>query len=156
MDRRTFPTVTEPTGRTPPVATDNVPATGDSNDSFDHDTPYLANAIAIYGGNGNSVTNDVVSGSEYRGNEFSDTSTSINTGRVGESIPQSVWQTCRWNSSFTYTIPGLRAGTSYIVKLDWAELTWTAGQRKFNVAINGTTVLSAFDVYATAGYKTAQ
>src|SRR5258708_880361 len=51
-------------------ATDNVPATGDTNDSFDHNTvqsPYVANGIAIYGGNGNSVTNDVVSGSQYRG-----------------------------------------------------------------------------------------
>ena len=37
-----------------------------------------------------------------------------------------------------------------------SELTWqAAGQRKFNVAINGSTVLSSFDVYATAGYKTA-
>jgi hypothetical protein len=91
-----------------------------------------------------------------QGNQFSDTSTSINTGRVAESIPQSVWQTCRWNSSFTYTIPNLTAGTTYTVALDWAELTWTAaGQRKFNVAINGTPVLTSFDVYATAGYKAA-
>jgi len=75
---------------------------------------------------------------------------------VSESIPQAVWQTCRWNSSFTYTIPGLTAGTTYTVALDWAELTWKAvGQRIFNVAINGTTVLNNFDVYATAGYKTA-
>ena len=40
-------------------ATDSVPATGDSNDTFDHNTvqsPYLANDIAIYGGNGNTVT----------------------------------------------------------------------------------------------------
>lgn len=51
-------------------ATDSVPATGDSNNTFDHDTiqsPYLANGIAIYGGNGNSVTNDQVTGLQYRG-----------------------------------------------------------------------------------------
>jgi hypothetical protein len=90
------------------------------------------------------------------GNQFSDTSTSINTSRVAESVPQAIWQTCRWNSSFTYTIPGLTPGATYTVALDWAELTWTAaGQRKFNVAINGTQVLTAFDVFATAGYKTA-
>uniref|UniRef100_UPI0035E40173 malectin domain-containing carbohydrate-binding protein n=1 Tax=Thermogemmatispora sp. TaxID=1968838 RepID=UPI0035E40173 len=29
------------------------------------------------------------------------------------------------------------------------------GKRVFNVAINGQSVLSNFDVYATAGYKTA-
>jgi len=38
------------------------------------------------------------------------------------------------------------------VRLHFAELTWTvAGQRLFNVAINGTQVLSGFDIFATAG-----
>jgi len=36
--------------------------------------------------------------------------------------------------------------------LHFAELSWTAaGQRLFNVAINGTTVLNNFDIFATAG-----
>jgi hypothetical protein len=106
---------------------------------------------------GGSSSGSFVADTDFdTGNQYSDTSTSINTSRVGESIPQSVWQTCRWNASFTYTIPGLTAGKTYTVALDWAELTWTAvGQRKFNVAINGTQVLSAFDVFANAGYKTA-
>ncbi len=106
---------------------------------------------------GGSASGNFVADTDFdTGNEYSDTSSSIITSGVAESIPQSVWQTCRWNASFTYTIPGLTAGHTYTVALDWAELTWTAvGQRKFNVAINGTTVLSAFDVYATAGYKTA-
>jgi hypothetical protein len=106
---------------------------------------------------GGGAAGNFVADTDYnQGNEYSDTSTAINTSGVGESIPQSVWQTCRWNSSFTYTIPGLTPGATYTVALDWAELTWTAvGQRKFNVAINGTQVLTAFDVYATAGYKTA-
>ena len=91
-----------------------------------------------------------------QGNEFSDTSTSINTSGVTNPAPQAVWQTCRWNASFTYTLTGLTAGATYTLRLDWAELTFqAAGQRKFNVAINGTQVLTSFDVYATAGYKTA-
>ncbi len=62
---------------------------------------------------------------------------------------QSVYQTCRWNASFTYTIPSLTAGATYTVRLHWAKLTWqAASQRKFNVAISGTTVLSAFDMFA--------
>ncbi len=90
------------------------------------------------------------------GNQFSDTSTSINTANDPNPAPQSVYQTCRWNTSFTYTIPGLTAGASYTVRLHWAELTWqAAGQRKFNVAVNGSTVLSAFDVFAAGGYKSA-
>ena len=116
-------------------------------------TSTLVTAINAGGGASGSFVADT----DYnQGNQFSDTSSSINTSGVGESIPQSVWQTCRWNASFTYTIPGLTAGTAYTVNLDWAELSFqAAGQRKFNVAINGTQVLTSFDVYATAGYKTA-
>ena len=106
---------------------------------------------------GGSAAGNFAADTDYnQGNQFSDTSSAINTGGVGESIPQSVYQTCRWNASFTYTIPGLTAGTSYTVALDWAELSFQyAGARIFNVAINGSTVLNKFDVYATAGYKTA-
>jgi hypothetical protein len=106
---------------------------------------------------GGSATGNFAADTDFnQGNQFSDTSTSIDTSRVGETIPQSVWQTCRWNASFTYTIPGLTAGSTYTVALDWAELSFqAAGQRIFNVAINGTTVLSSFDVYAQVGYKKA-
>ena len=92
------------------------------------------------------------------GNVFSDTSTTINTaaGLDSNPAPQGVYQTCRWATAFTYTIPNLTPGATYTVQLHWAELTWqTAGARKFNVALNGASVLTNFDVYATAGYKTA-
>ena len=138
-----LPTPTPTQGTTPTPTPTPVPAP----------TGTLVTAINAGGG---AAGNFVADTDFDQGNQFSDTSTSINTGRVGESIPQSVWQTCRWNSSFTYTIPGLTPGATYTVALDWAELTWTAvGQRIFNVAINGTTVLSHFDVFATVGYKTA-
>ncbi len=106
---------------------------------------------------GGSTSGNFVADTDYStSNQFSDTSTSITTSRVAESVPQAVWQTCRWASSFTYSIPGLSAGHTYTLALDWAELTWTAaGQRLFNVTINGSTVLSGFDVYAQAGNKTA-
>jgi glucan endo-1,3-alpha-glucosidase len=85
------------------------------------------------------------------GSEFSSTS-SIDLSAAANPAPQSVYQTCRWAPSFSYTIPGLTAGATYKVRLHFAELTWTAaGQRKFNVAINGTNVLSAFDIFAAAG-----
>ena len=38
------------------------------------------------------------------------------------------------------------------MRLHFAELYWTAGgKRKFGVAINGTAVLSNFDIYVAAG-----
>jgi fibronectin type 3 domain-containing protein len=85
------------------------------------------------------------------GSQASSSATITTTG-VNHAAPAAVYQSVRWNASFTYTIPGLTAGASYVVRLHFVELTWTsAGSRKFNVAINGTSVLSAFDVYAAAG-----
>ncbi len=106
---------------------------------------------------GGTASGNFVADTDYdQGNVYSDMSTAINTSAVGNPAPQAVYQTCRWSSAFTYTIPGLMVGKTYTVQLDWAELTFqSAGQRKFNVAINGSQVLSNFDVYAMAGYKTA-
>jgi len=64
--------------------------------------------------------------------------------------PAAVYQSAR-QGVVTYTIPGLTAGTSYIVRLHFAELYFSAaGDREFNVAINGVAVLTNFDIYATA------
>jgi hypothetical protein len=52
----------------------------------------------------------------------------------------------------SYTIPGFTAGSSYTVMLYFAETYLTSsGSRLFNVSINGATVLSNFDIYASAG-----
>jgi beta-galactosidase len=65
--------------------------------------------------------------------------------------PTAVYQSAR-QGAITYTIPGLTAGASYTVRLHFAELYFTAaGSREFNVAINGNTVLTNFDIYAAAG-----
>jgi fibronectin type 3 domain-containing protein len=85
------------------------------------------------------------------GTEFSSTAT-INTSGVTNAAPAAVYQTVRWNASFNYTLPGLTAGASYVVRLHFVELSFTAsGQRVFNVAINGTSVLSNFDIFAQVG-----
>jgi hypothetical protein len=85
------------------------------------------------------------------GNEFT-SSSSIDTSHTYNPAPAAVYQTCRWAPSFTYTVSGLNAGSTYAVRLHFAELSWTAaGQRLFNVAINGTSVLNNFDIFATSG-----
>lgn len=106
---------------------------------------------------GGAATGNFVADTGFnQGNEYSDTSSAINTSGVTNPAPQAVWQTCRWNSAFTYTLTGLTAGKAYTLQLDWAELTFQSkGARVFNVAVNGSPILSNFDVYATAGYKTA-
>ncbi len=61
-----------------------------------------------------------------------------------------LYQTSRYGASFSYTISA-PAG-KYSVTLKFAEPVWSAkGKRVFNVAINGTTVLSNFDIFAAAG-----
>ncbi len=52
----------------------------------------------------------------------------------------------------TYTIPNLSAARTYTVVLHFAELFFTtANSRQFNVSINGTQVLTKFDIFAAAG-----
>ena len=78
---------------------------------------------------------------------------SIDLSGVTDTAPSAVYKSERYGNA-TYTIPGLVAGTNYKVRLHMAELYQTAtGKRKFNVAINGTTVLSNFDIYAVTGAR---
>jgi beta-galactosidase len=84
------------------------------------------------------------------------TTATINLTQPGtNAAPMAVYQHGR-SGVFTYTIPGLTAGTQYTVLLHFAETYFTAaGDREFNVAINGTSVLSNLDVYATVGANAA-
>ncbi len=80
------------------------------------------------------------------------TSATINLTQPGaNAAPMAVYQHAR-AGAFTYTIPGLTAGAEYTILLHFAETYFTAaGSREFNVAINGTSVLTNLDIYATAG-----
>ncbi len=80
------------------------------------------------------------------------TSTTITTTGVSNPAPQAVYQTNRIGPSFSYAIPNLTSGAAYTVLLHFAETYWTqAGQRTFNVSINSQSVLSTFDILASAG-----
>lgn len=77
----------------------------------------------------------------------------IDLSGVTNPAPMAVYQTAR-TGNFTYTIPGFGPGTSQTVRLHFAETFFSsAGSRTFNVSINGTQVLTNFDVFATAGTK---
>ena len=52
----------------------------------------------------------------------------------------------------TQTFAGLTPGINYKVRLHFVEYYWNAANaRKFSVAINGTSVLANYDVFAAAG-----
>jgi hypothetical protein len=77
----------------------------------------------------------------------------IDLSAVANPAPMAVYQTARIGS-FKYTIPGFTAGSSHTVRLHFAETYWTAaGLRIFNVTVNGTQVLTNFDIFAAAGGK---
>jgi hypothetical protein len=72
----------------------------------------------------------------------------------GHPAPQAVWQSYRTGYDFTYALTRLTPGASYTVSLGFAEPSHTAaGQRRFDVRVNGATALSAFDIYVAAGGK---
>ncbi len=95
-------------------------------------SPFTADAYAT-GGTTNATTN------------------TISTTGVTNAAPAAVYQSERYGNS-AYTLPSLVASAQYTVRLHFAEIYWTAsGKRIFNVLINGTTVLSSFDIFAVAG-----
>jgi hypothetical protein len=75
----------------------------------------------------------------------------VNPGLDLHPAPQTVYQVARAGVS-TYTIPGLKTGLTYPVRLHFAEIqTEAVGGRQFNVLINGVTALSNFDIVAASG-----
>jgi glucan endo-1,3-alpha-glucosidase len=100
---------------------------------------------------GGAATGAWVADTDFTGGTAATSTNTISTSGVTNPAPQAVYQSSRYGAS-TYTIGGLTAGTSYTVRLHFAETYWTAaGQREFNVSINGTQVLTNFDIFATAG-----
>jgi len=78
-------------------------------------------------------------------------SNTIDVSGVVDPAPAAVYQSQRYNNH-SYVVPGFTAGSLHVVRLHFAETHWTAAnKRKFNVSINGTQVLSQFDVFAAAG-----
>jgi len=70
---------------------------------------------------------------------------------AANAAPMAVYQTQRYGN-FSYVMPNLTPGTSYTVRLHFAESYFSvAGQRFFNVAINGSPALTNFDIATAAG-----
>ncbi|MGH9583232.1 MAG: malectin domain-containing carbohydrate-binding protein [Bryobacteraceae bacterium] len=111
--------------------------------------PHTVNGgIAINAGGG--AAGSFIADTDSGGGTYS-TLNSISTAGVTNPAPQAVYQTERYGD-FSYPVPNLTPGGTYTVRLHFAEIFWTqAGQRIFNVAINGATVLSNFDIIAAAG-----
>jgi len=98
-------------------------------------SPYLADTGYFSGGSTYSVTQP------------------IDRSAVTNPAPEDTYRTERYGN-MTYTLPGLVSGATYTVRLHFAEnYVSGVGQRRFNVAINGTTVLTNYDILLEAGAK---
>ena len=102
---------------------------------------------------GGPAVTPFVADKDFTGGGIISHANTIDLSGVTNPAPMAVYQTARVGN-FTYTLPGYTAGSSHTVRLHFAETYFsTAGSRKFNVSINGTQVLSAFDIFAAAGAK---
>src|SRR5260370_3710172 len=112
-------------------------------------TTYAAGGVQINAGG--PAVSPFIADTDFTGATPTSSPHATTTSGVTNPAPQAVYQSNR-HGNFTYTIPNLTAGSTYTVRLDFAETYWTsAGQRIFNVSINGQQVLSNFDIFATAG-----
>jgi predicted GNAT family acetyltransferase len=113
-------------------------------------TPAPGGNVQINAGGG--AASPFIADTDFSGGAIAASSTTIDTSGVSNPAPQAVYQSNRYGGTFSYAVPGLTAGASYTVRLHFAETYWTAaGQRTFNVSINGQQVLSNFDIVASAG-----
>jgi len=108
---------------------------------------------------GGAASSPFVADVDFSGGATSTTTSAINTSLLSAPIPaQAVLQSNR-HGAMTYTLTGFTAGTGHVIGLYFVENSWTAaGKRVFNVAINGTQVLTNFDIYANvnAQFKAIQ
>lgn len=114
--------------------------------------PVLAKAALALNAGGGAEGSYAADAGFSTGTLTSQNNVATDTTGVPNPAPQAVYQSNRYGNNFTYTLGGLKPGAAYAVQLQFAEAYWmSAGKRIFNVAINGTTVLSNFDIFAAAG-----
>jgi N-acetylneuraminic acid mutarotase len=76
------------------------------------------------------------------------------TQAIAGTVDDPLYQSERYGQSFGYQIPV--ANGTYEVDLHFAEIFWTsAGQRVFDVSLEGALVLNDFDIWSVAGANTA-
>jgi FtsP/CotA-like multicopper oxidase with cupredoxin domain len=99
-----------------------------------------------------------VADADFNGGATINHANTIDLSGVTNPAPMAVYQTARVTATvgagttFSYTIPGFVPGSSQLVRLHFAETFHTTpGSRVFNVSINGTQVLTMFDIFAAAG-----
>jgi hypothetical protein len=102
---------------------------------------------------GGSVVGSYDADTSFTGGTAGSSISSVNTSGVVAPAPASVYRSWRSdNVGFDYSATNIMAGSYYLIRMHFAENTWRlAGQRLFDVILNGREVLSDFDILANAG-----
>lgn len=104
---------------------------------------------------GGSAAGAFLADTYFAGGRVGSVSKFVDLSGVSNPAPEDVYLTQRVGTgvgSFGYFIPGFIPGATYKVRLHFAEGFFkTPGSREFNVAIDGNTVLTNFDIFAAAG-----
>jgi beta-glucanase (GH16 family) len=123
---------------------------GESTNSTQQTATLGAYSLAVNSG-GSAVGNFSADSNVTGGTIGGGTTAAIDMTGLTAPAPLAVYQAERYGN-MTYTFPGLISGATYKVRLHSAETYWTAvGQRRFNLLINGSQVLTNFDIIAAAG-----
>jgi hypothetical protein len=109
----------------------------------------ITNVVQI--NSGGSEVSSFTADADFSGGTTLQTANLIDLTNASQATPMEIYQSAR-TGNFTYTVPGFVPGSSHTVRLYFAELVFdAAGSRAFNVSINGTKVLTNFDVFAASG-----
>ena len=140
-----------------PQATANTNGGGESGNSNQASaTPQAAPTPVLLVNAGGTATGGFLADTGFSGGTTASTTATITLSGATYPAPAAVYQTWRTGAkkspNFSYTLGGLTPSTSYTLRLHFSENSLTkSGARKFDVTVNGTKVLSAFDVFAAAG-----
>ena len=132
-----------------PTPTPTVTPTGIVNTP----TPTPTGTVSIYIAAGRtSALGSFQADQYYSGGSTYSNSNTVDVSQITSNPPPAALFNNERYGAMSYTIPGLTAGSMYTVTLYFAETYLTSsGSRRFNVSINGASVLSNFDIYASAG-----
>lgn len=101
---------------------------------------------------GGAASGSWVADEDFSGGTALTYTNSVSTSSLSGTVPPSTVLQSQRYGSFTYTLPGFTSGSSHTVTLYFVENYVTgSGQREFNVLLNGSQVLTNYDVYAAAG-----
>jgi hypothetical protein len=108
-------------------------------------------STAVQINSGGPAVSSFVADQDFAGGSVVPTTDSIQTVNVPKGLPMEVFKDSR-SGSFSYTVKGFKPSSTHTLTLYFVEPTFDGvGLRLFNVSVNGTAVLSNFDVFLAAG-----